>query len=399
MTTRNGIVARPRVLFVSNLYPNPRESARGIFNQQTVHALAGELDIRVLAPVPWFPGKNSMAGIPPRLDDHGVTVQYVRAFYTPGVLRNLHGDFFRRSIRATVTDIRRDFPFDVLYGSWIYPDGYGVATLAEEFGVPCVLHALGSDIHQYLGHPRRRKIVLDALARAAHVICVSRYIRDRIVQAGIPAGRTSVIYDGVDTSLFAPRDRREARARLGLPLEGRIILFVGSLRPVKGPEHLIDAFAKLRSAGGRDVHLAMVGAGSLRAALEARAQALGIGGHVTFAGPREHREVPEWMSAADVLCLSSLDEGMPNVVLEALASGRPVVATHVGGVDEAIDGDQLGILVRPGDAEALAAGLQSALSREWDENALAAKAGQFSWQDHAAQIGSLLKTVAAGRRV
>ena len=383
------------MLFVSNLYPNPREPARGIFNRHTVRALAEQVEVRVLAAVPWFPGSKSMTGIPERLDDDGVQVRYVRAFYTPLVLRNLHGKFFRSSIRRTVLDIRGEFPFDVLYGSWVYPDGYGVTLLARELGVPCVLHALGSDIHRYLDHPRRRRKVLEALSRADHVVCVSRYLRDRVVEAGLEADRITVVYDGVDTELFGPRDRREARARLGLPQDSRIILFVGSLRPIKGPEHMVEAFRKLKCSTGENLHLAIVGDGPLGESLREEVRELGLADSVTFAGTRLHGEVPEWMSAADVLCLSSLDEGMPNVVLEALASGRPVVATNVGGVGEVINSESVGLLVQPGDPEALAAGLREALRRKWDTGKLVARAGEFTWQEHGRRIGEVLRAVTA----
>jgi glycosyltransferase involved in cell wall biosynthesis len=217
------------------------------------------------------------------------------------------------------------------------------------------------------------------------------------VQAGVPAERTSVIYDGVDTELFSPRDRTGARAQLNLPQEGRIILFVGSLRPVKGPEHLVQAFAKLADSGTKDLRLVMVGTGPLEQALRARVRDLGLTDRVTFAGACLHREVSTWMAAADLLCLPSIDEGLPNVVLEALACARPVVASSVGGLAEVIDDDCLGTLVPPGDPDSLASALGEALDRKWDTDVLLGKARQFSWPEHGARIADVLKSVITNR--
>jgi len=393
MTGNANNLERLRVLFVSNLYPNPVEPTRGVFNLETVRALAERSEVRVLAAVPWYPGSGSMKGIPRELNDGIAMRRYVRAFYTPGMLRNLHGAFFVRSIRKAVLDIRETFPFDVLYGSWVYPDGYGVVKLSEELGVPCVVHALGSDIHRRLGQPGRREKVLWTLRRAGHVICVSEYIRNHIVKAGVDAAHTRVIYDGVDTTLFRPRDARDARARLGLPMEARIILFVGSLLPIKGPEHLVEAFGKLRGRCDEDVRLVLVGKGSMEKELRERVRAMGLERLVSFAGAHPHEEIADWMAGADVFCLPSVDEGLPNVVLEALASGRPVVASDVGGIGEAVNHEDLGILVKPGDPEALAAALKDALGRTWETEKLTARARKFSWAEHGARIMEVLREV------
>ena len=385
---------RPRVLFVSNLYPNPRQPTRGIFNRQTVRALSEHLDVRVLAAVPWYPLSRAMNGIPERTDDDGVPVRFVRAFYTPFVLRNRHGKFFRNAIRSAVLDIRKSFPFDLLYGSWVYPDGYGVTLLARELGLPCVLHALGSDIHIYLEHPRRRKKVVAALSAADHVVCVSDYIRSSVAGTGVPASKLSVVYDGVDGELFKPADAERARRKLGLAVRGRIILYVGNLTRIKGPGVLVEALSGLEASSDEPVHLVMVGQGPLAGALRAQVGRLGLHDRVTFAGARPHEEIPDWMSAADVLCLSSLDEGLPNVVLEALASGRPVVASDVGGLSEVIHSDALGLLVPPGNPKALADALGEALKREWDPARLARRAAPFSWAEHGLRISRILTDVA-----
>src|SRR6185437_7900373 len=164
---------------------------------------------------------------------------------------------------------------------------------------------------------------------------------------------------------------------------GALVGYVGNLAAEKGADVLVEAMGAL-ARRGRAADLAIIGAGALEPALRARVAALGIEGRVRFLGRRVHDEVPQWISAFDVLCLPSRREGCPNVVLEALASGRPVVASEVGGVPELLRGDNR-ILVPPDRPDALADALARALARTWSPDALRATVPSLSW-DAVAQI-------------
>src|SRR5262249_16040995 len=152
------------------------------------------------------------------------------------------------------------------------------------------------------------------------------------LEIGIAPDRVIVQHNGVDGSRFLPRDRRAARERLGLPLDRPLVCYVGNLKPEKGVRTLIEAMGHLRQHGARDVLLALIGDGEVQETLSARVRALDLETQVRFCGRRPHAEIPDWIGAGDALCLPSYREGCPNVVLEALASGRPVVASRVGGV-------------------------------------------------------------------
>jgi glycosyltransferase involved in cell wall biosynthesis len=128
------------------------------------------------------------------------------------------------------------------------------------------------------------------------------------------------------------------------------------------------------------VIVVVVGDGPERAALEARRDRLGLGARVRFAGRQPHDAVPRWLAAADLVVLSSRSEGHPNAVVVALACGRPVVATGVGGVPDILTGDDLGIIVAPENAGALATGIRQALSRAWDPARLTSAAHARTWQ-------------------
>jgi glycosyltransferase involved in cell wall biosynthesis len=164
------------------------------------------------------------------------------------------------------------------------------------------------------------------------------------------------------------------------------VLFVGSLVPVKNVPVLVGAFDRLRRQMSEPVELAIVGGGFLASSVRRELDRRGLGGTVRMVGPRAPAEVAAWLGASDVLCLPSRSEGVPNVVLEALACGRPVVASAVGGIPEVHPGAEAGDLVRPGDEEALAQALRSALSREWQPAELSRLVKDFTWEANARRV-------------
>jgi len=176
----------------------------------------------------------------------------------------------------------------------------------------------------------------------------------------------------------------------------KAILFVGRLVEIKGVEHLIAAAARLAQRRS-DFTVYLLGDGDLREPLLADARARGLGERVKWMGPKPHDEIALWMSACDVFCLPSLNEGWPNVVLEALFAGRPVVASRTGGIPEMVDASN-GYLPGPGDAVGLADALGSALDASWDERAIRAGVQRFTWEAAAERYHSVFESVSRARR-
>jgi glycosyltransferase involved in cell wall biosynthesis len=182
---------------------------------------------------------------------------------------------------------------------------------------------------------------------------------------------------------------RDVRSRLGIDGEARVVTCVSRLSHEKGIDVLLRAAAKMHE---RAAQFFIVGDGPRRGDLVELARELGVEERVTFVGMKPHEEVPLWIAAGDVLALPSRIEGHPNAVLEALACGRPVVGTRVGGVAEAIRSEAVGMLVESESPEGMARALDEALAREWDTEAIAAVGGARTW-DHVA--GELLDLVSA----
>jgi len=196
--------------------------------------------------------------------------------------------------------------------------------------------------------------------------------------------------NGVDGELFKPRDRATARAELGLP-SGPVAVYVGNLKPEKGVLDLPRAWSSVVQRVP-DATLVIVGDGPLHGKLAAVTQSLGE--RVRLLPRQALARVPAVMAAADVLVLPSHSEGTPNVVLEALASGRRVVATGVGGVPDLITDDKLGTLVPPHAPDALADALVVALREPYDANEVARLGARGGWAASASALHAVLAEAA-----
>jgi glycosyltransferase involved in cell wall biosynthesis len=233
--------------------------------------------------------------------------------------------------------------------------------------------------------------IRDALAEASSVIALSGALRDRVAALGISTERIIVQRNGVDGARFTLRDRKDARAQLGIARERHLLCFVGNLVPEKGPDVLVEALAHVDPAVLSTLDVVLIGDGPLRRDLEARAERLGVRPRLSFPGRCPPEQVARWLSASDGLCLPSRREGCPNVVLEALASGRPVVAAAVGGVPELLT-DQNGIMVAPEDPHALARGIERLFRREWNPSDLRASVGSLTWESSGRTLHRALST-------
>ena len=379
-----------RVLIVTKIFPNCVEPLSSPFNRQQFKALSELCDLDVMATIPWFPGATAfkkwsaagrLSGVPQRETVDGIDVLHPRTLFVPKLGHAISGPLYAASLARTVLDKKGEV--DVVLGSWAYPDGYAAVRLAQLLGVPAVVKLHGSDMNVVarLTGPQRR--LEWALPRAARVVAVSRPLASAATKLGADPARIDLVPNGVDTATFRPRDRREARRRLGLDAKRRLILFVGRLEAAKGALDLLDAFEKL-AARDPDVDVALVGDGSAREECEARAAA--HPGRIIVAGAQPLERVAEWLAASDLLCLPSWNEGMPNVVLEALASGRRVVASRVGGIPDALSTPKLGELVAPRDIAALADALSRAAHSDYDPEDIVRIAGSQSWEESAQRL-------------
>jgi glycosyltransferase involved in cell wall biosynthesis len=389
-----------RVLALTKIFPNELEPLSAPFNRLQFAALAEHAEVEVLASIPWFPAASwfgrwsatgRLAGVPATEVIDGLTVRHPRFAYLPKFGHGMAGPLYAASLAPVVMRYRGRV--DVLLGSWAYPDGYAAVLLAELLGVPAVIKVHGSDLNvlSTLAGPRRR--LEWALARAARVVTVSRPLAAKAAELGAPVDRIDVVPNGIDRGVFHPRDRAEARRALGLAADGPIVLFVGHVTEKKGALDLVRAFGAAGSAL-RGTRLVLVGDGSGLDACSKLCAELGV--DAALVGAESHERIPTWLAACDVLALPSWNEGTPNVVLEALACGRRVVATSVGGIPDVVTSPELGTLVAPRDIEALARALSAAVATPYSAETIAKALPTPSWQGSARLLhGSLLAALEA----
>lgn len=385
-----------RIALVTPMLPVPHDPTRGRYIHETARELSKLAQVRVFFMQPRYP---PIPGLAPRsfLDGRvgashtldGIDLETFSYPALPGLSRVLNGFVASR----VLTPRLRRFNAHLVLAYWLYPDGDAAQRSAARLGLPCIVGARGSDIHVRSGMTRR--LTQRTIVRADALLTVSQAMRrTALAEYGAAPQHTHAIVNGYDHAVFRPRPQAMLRARLGIAADLRVIVYVGRFVASKGLHELLEAFARL-CADDDSLRLALVGDGVMREELTQLIDDRGLAGQVLLPGGGEPEFVSQWIGAADLLTLPSWSEGYPNVVVEAIACGRPVVATDVGGTSEIVSADS-GILVPPRDAAALEHALRDALQRDWDHE-LIASTMQRSWADVAADTLAIAGQVIARR--
>ncbi len=392
---------KPRVLIYTSLFPNSAQPLHGNFILERMRHLTPFVDMTVVAPVPYFPPAKineywyRFATIPHAERFADFDIDHPRYIVIPKLGMATHGiSMYAGSLRQVARRFNTA-DYDLIDAHYVYPDGLAATMLGSHFKKPVVISARGSDINRFAQFKTIRPMVRRVLERATKVIAVTEALKRRMVDLGCPAEKVTVIGNGVDGIKFAPQPKAAARRRLALSDDRRVVLSVGNLNENKGSAILIDAIDRLRTTRP-DVLLVMVGDGPDKRRLEERIRSLKLESHVKLVGTVPHEQLGTWYSAADLFCLASRREGCPNVVLEAMSCGCPIVATTAGGVPELVPSPSLGILIERS-SDAFAAAIGDALQRSWDSAAIADHARSHSWDAVAARLLGVYSEILSAR--
>ncbi len=301
------------------------------------------------------------------------------------------------AVERSLRKLLSRFPPDLIYERYS-PFGAAGSLMAARLGIPHVLE-VNAPLAWEGRHYRKQALPEaagwleeTAFASTSLVIAVSRELRDALVEGGLPASKIAVVPNGVDVDLFAP----EGEAHLE-GFEGKLVLgFVGSLKPWHGIEVLCEAFRRL--AADPRYHLLVVGKGPLGKAVQALADELP--GRVTQAGAVAHHHVPTYLRAMDIALAPypPLERFYysPLKVLEYMAAARAIVAARIGQLTELVRPGETGLLVEPGDPEALAQAIRALAADEALRNALGSTAAREArrshrWTDRALSIMERVK--------
>jgi glycosyltransferase involved in cell wall biosynthesis len=389
-----------KVCLLTTSFPRSKEDHSGIFVFRLCRALvSSNIGVDVVAPGhEAISGSEIMEGCRVHRFSYFFPRRWQKLAYGPG---GIPGNLTRNPWRVLQLPffllafffeaVRAAKGADLIHAQWI-PSGFIAWGVSVFRGIPFIITLRGSDALYARRSGFLSSISLWVLKQAAIVTTINEELRAWLMTHGIQESRVVFIRNGVDL---------ESKRRNGDQSPFYRLLFVGNLIPVKGVRYLIDAFSMLIRFE-KEVHLTFIGEGEERAALERQAQETGISASVEFIGVQPPEEIESWMNRSDCLVLPSLSEGTPNVVLEAMACGLPVVASDLPGIREVVRDGITGLLTQPRNTEDLAQKLlklirDRSLSEEMGRAGQAAVAEMgLGWKQVAGNYREVYQRVCAG---
>lgn len=376
-----------RVLFISSIFPNQINRSAGPYN---VHQVCGLVDagvtVDVVSPLSAYLASKYKCAAEERQDNFDV--YYPRLYHIPGYFRNLNGYFYLVAIYRLCSRLHAEHNYKAIFSTWLYPDSWAASVLAQRLELPLYVKVHGSDVNCLNPNISMGKKALKAVSRSKKTFCVSKALKEKLIDLGADPEHLELLYNGIDQHCFKPDDRLHACRQLNVAPDRQRILFVGNIKAAKGVFDLFNAFLPL--AGDNrysQVDLVYVGGGGDLDELKGQVSAYGLEQLISFVEPVTADDVALWMNASSLLCLPSHMEGVPNVILEALCCDLPVVATSVGGIPEIAAMDDRVLLVELGDSAELMETLGQCLLHP----PTGRKRGQFSsWEENVAVLKSFL---------
>jgi teichuronic acid biosynthesis glycosyltransferase TuaC len=390
-----------RLLTFSTLYPNNQRPNHGIFVENRLRHLvgSGQVSSTVVAPIPWFPSRAPMfgdwarnAGIVAAEMRHGLMVHHPRYPAIPRFgMSAAPYLLYRGALKAIRSIFDAEHHFDAIDAHYVYPDGVAAVWLGQALNLPTVITARGTDVNLIPRYAIPRRLIRQAIAGSAAMIAVSTAIKDALLDLGAPSEKVTVLRNGVDTTLFRPFDREMARGKLGLTRP--TLISVGLLIERKGHHRIVEAMSQLP-----DFDLLIVGEGPERDSLTTLIDRLGLRAQVRLLGAQPHAELPSLYSAADALVLASSREGWPNVLLEAMACGTPVIASNIWGNPEAVREPAAGVLMEQNTPGGVVGGVRRLFAHLPDREHTRVYAECFRWDDTTAGQLAIFREVCSASR-
>jgi len=363
-------MSKKRLLIITNLYPTPWAPNRASFNRQQFAHLEAHFEIKKIILLPfieWFKNRKKIK--------KSENEKFIPFFYLPKIGRRFYPLFQLFSLLFLLPFIKRFLPQAIL-ASWGYPDAIAASKLARLLDIDLFIKIHGTDINGNIQIPSRAKQIVSTFNRAQAILSVSQALKQVLVEYGVQDEKVHVVYNGVNKDVFYPSDLQNKNT----------IVFVGNLIPEKGVRELIAAYKRLSEIRS-DVKLKIIGQGPLSIELESMKGQLANPDNLQLMGSIALELVAKELRESSVLVLPSYREGVPNVILESLASGVPVVASNVGGIPEVLSSNA-GIIVD--NLATLDEALLLSLNKNWDKASIQEESNQFEWQNNANQVKQII---------
>ena len=369
------------ILLFSSLYPNAINPRHGIFVERRLKKLiefSKEMKVVVVSPVP-----VNVFGV--RLDNkiqkheiyNNIEIYRPRFFTAPLLGRYINPlSMFLSSIFVVRKLKKLSFSLDLIDAHYFFPDGVAAVLIGCFYRIPVIITARGSDINFFPGYIVARRYIEWAIKKASAIITVSSALKRKTIELGALKEKVTVLHNGVDLNVYYLMNKDVAKAHINI--NGKILLTVGNLVSEKRQSLIISALPYLP-----EYRLVVIGEGVLEKSLKLLAADLNVHDRVTFLSRKKQDELVEYYNAADCFILPSLREGLPNVLLESLACGTPLIASNVGGIPEIIRSEDTGFMFdgKKPQATEISDLVKRMEEKNIDRQALRSVAETFSWDN------------------
>ncbi len=382
-----------KIVTLTTLYPNSVFPRHGIFVEERLKHLlkTGQVDATVIAPVPWFPLKlkffgefGKLAQVPKTEQRLGITVRYPRYLTIPKIGMTIAPLLLSLSLigrfRRLKKELGEKFIIDAHY---LYPDGVAACLLGKWLNLPVVMTARGNDVTVFPQYAGPKAMIRWATRSCEKIITVSESLMNQLINLGVNPDKLVTLRNGVDLKKFTSSTNQRSRDKDGS--RGLKLLSVGHLIDRKNHHLAIEAVAKMQKAT-----LMIIGEGRLKSKLQHLIKKLDVENRVSIVGNISQAELVQYYNSADVLVLPSKREGMPNVVLESLACGTPVIGAKAEGVQELLTCPEAGIVLDERSPEAIVAAAEKLSVNYPDPAATRTHAETLGWEP---TIDGLLKVL------
>ena len=387
-----------KLLVITHSFPTKNSPIAAIFLLNQLKELKKYCEIKVIYPYVYVPRIRVVnpyyrfSKVPSKERVDGIEVYHPKYIMIPRMLfklKLLHfyltiESFFSYFSSKKITDkIVESWNPDIIHLHGSLSESLLGKRLKRKYRKPLLVTTYGEDINRYFKQMPSSFLIKSTLKNSDAIICQSKFLQNEI-EKRISKKKIFVIPMGALLDKFRPKDKNKARKVLKLPKNKKIILFIGHLFERKGVEYLIGAL-KLVLKKEKNILCCIIGSGHSEGKLKKMASNLNLDNYIKFLGQKKHNDLPAYMSACDIFVLPSLNEGLPVVLCEALACGKPIVATRVAGTPELVNKD-VGYLVNPKDVNDLAEKIILALNKKWDRKKLLKRSKDFSAASSARKI-------------
>jgi sugar transferase (PEP-CTERM/EpsH1 system associated) len=379
------VSSKPKILVFTNAFPRSFDPNKGLAVKEEIEQLRRYFDIKIISAIPRNIFSTENNNVPQNIWINDIEVFQPLYYTVPRIGIIFSGYSYYLAVKRMVEELHERFNFNLILSYWTYPDGLAASIYAKRFNAPFIIRPRGSDVNVFLNHGFLRKKLKTVFKRADKIMPKSTDLQESIKRIGMYSDKLCAIPNGINLKEFYPLDKEECRKKLDVPLDKKIVLFVGNLLPIKGVSCLLEAIKVLDARKRNDMVFQILGSGKLENNVREAIKKFKFVSAV-LEGEIPHKDLPVWINASDLVCITSLNEGCPNILLESLACGIPVVATKVGGIPEIINSDMLGILVPKNDIHTIANAIEEALKRSWKKELLRERVSGSSWDRISEQL-------------